>query len=78
MTENNILIIVAAVSFFLFYFFFYQVKPLGQEINDSIIVEKLISQVEEFLIEGRVSDAANLAIVALSMYDNDEVSAPKC
>lgn len=52
-------------------------KSLGQETNDSTSVEKLTSQVEEFLIEGRVSDATNLAIVALSMHDNDEVSVPK-
>lgn len=71
------MILVAAVSSFFFVSFLYQVKSLGQETNDSTSVEKLTSQVEEFLIEGRVSDAANLAIVALSMHDNDEVSVPK-
>lgn len=49
-------------------------KPLAQEINDSTIVEKLTSEISGFLEEGRVSDAANLAIAYLSTFDKDVVS----
>ncbi|KAL9952071.1 hypothetical protein ACROYT_G039275 [Oculina patagonica] len=50
-----------------------KVKPLAKEINDSTIVEKLTSEISAFLREGRVSDAANLAIAYLSTYDKDVV-----
>lgn len=62
----------SAVSFFTLLF---QVKPIVQELNDSTIVEMLISEIAGFLKEGRISDAANLAIASLSTYNNDLVSA---
>ena len=51
-------------------------KPSLQNVNDSsLIAKRLTNQIDNYLKNGKVSEATILAIVSLSSYDSDAVGA---